>query len=106
MLPYFGASVYEDPAAYARSSPINFIRNVRTPTFAYVGERDIECPAPQTQEFWHALKALGVPTAIMIYPGEGHGLRDPDHITDAIARTLKWFNEYLKQEGSLIPCRS
>jgi dipeptidyl aminopeptidase/acylaminoacyl peptidase len=96
MLPYFGASVYEDPAAYARSSPINYIRNVRTPTFAYVGELDIECPAPQTQEFWHALKTLGVPTAIMIYPGEGHGLRDPDHIADAIARTLKWFNEYLK----------
>ncbi len=96
MLPYFGASVYEDPAAYARSSPINFIRNVRTPTFAYVGELDIECPAPQTQEFWHALKTLGVPTAVMIYPGEGHGLRDPDHIADAIARTLKWFDEYLK----------
>ncbi|MGO9718748.1 MAG: prolyl oligopeptidase family serine peptidase [Steroidobacteraceae bacterium] len=96
MLPYFGASVYEDPAAYARSSPINYIRNVRTPTFAYVGELDIECPAPQTQEFWHALKTLGVPTAVMIYPGEGHGLRDPDHIADAIARTLKWFNEHLK----------
>jgi len=96
MLPYFGASVYEDPAVYARSSPINFIRNVRTPTFAYVGERDIECPAPQTQEFWHALKNLGVPTAVMIYPGEGHGLRDPDHIADAIARTLKWFDEHLK----------
>lgn len=77
MLPYFGASVYDDPAVYARSSPINFIKNVRTPTFAYVGERDIEVPAPQTEEFWHALKALNVPTGIMIYPGEGHGLRDP-----------------------------
>jgi dipeptidyl aminopeptidase/acylaminoacyl peptidase len=96
MLPYFGASVYEDPAIYARSSPINFIRNVRTPTFSYVGERDIECPAPQTQEFWHALNALGVPAAIMIYPGEGHALRDPDHIADALKRTLQWFDRYLK----------
>jgi dipeptidyl aminopeptidase/acylaminoacyl peptidase len=96
MLPYFGASVYDDPAVYARSSPINFIRNVRTPIFSYVGERDIECPAPQTQEFWHALKTLGVPTAVMIYPGEGHGLRDPAHIADSIARTLKWFDDYLK----------
>ena len=69
MIPYFGASVYEDPAVYAQSSPINFIRNVKTPTFEYVGEHDIECPAPQTQEFWHALKALSVPTSIMIYPG-------------------------------------
>jgi dipeptidyl aminopeptidase/acylaminoacyl peptidase len=96
MLPYFGASVYDDPAVYARSSPITYIKNVHTPTFAYVGERDIECPAPQTQEFWHALKTLGVPTAIMIYPGEGHGLRDPKNAQDALARTLAWFDEYLK----------
>jgi dipeptidyl aminopeptidase/acylaminoacyl peptidase len=96
MLPYFGASVYDEPAVYARSSPINFIRQARTPTFAWVGERDIECPAPQTQEFWHALKTLGVPASIMIYPGEGHGLRDPQHRADALARSLAWFDKYLK----------
>jgi dipeptidyl aminopeptidase/acylaminoacyl peptidase len=96
MLPYFGASVYDDPAVYAHSSPINYIKNARTPTFAYVGERDIECPAPQTQEFWHALKALGVSTSIMIYPGEGHGLRDPKDAQDALDRSLAWFDRYLK----------
>lgn len=96
MLPYFGASVYKDPAVYAKSSPINFITHVRTPTFAYVGERDIECPAPQTQEFWHALKALGVPTSVMIYPGEGHGLRNPANTEDAMNRTIAWFDRYLK----------
>jgi dipeptidyl aminopeptidase/acylaminoacyl peptidase len=69
---------------------------VHTPTFVYVGERDIECPAPQTQEFWHALKTLGVPTSIMIYPGEGHGLRDAGHVADALNRTLAWFDRYLK----------
>lgn len=96
MLPYFGGSVYDDPAVYARSSAINYIKNARTPTFSYVGERDIECPAPQTQEFWHALKAQGVPSAIMIYPGEGHGLRDPKNAQDALERTLAWFDKYLK----------
>jgi dipeptidyl aminopeptidase/acylaminoacyl peptidase len=96
MLPYFGASVYQDPAAYAASSAINFIRNVKTPTFEYVGEHDLECPAPQTQEFWHALKAMNVPTSIMIYPGEGHGLRDPQHLADALQRTLAWFDRYLR----------
>jgi dienelactone hydrolase len=96
MLPYFGGSVYDDPAVYARSSAITFIKNAHTPTFSYVGERDIECPAPQTQEFWHALKAQGVPSAIMIYPGEGHGLRDPQHAQDALDRTLAWFDRYLK----------
>jgi dipeptidyl aminopeptidase/acylaminoacyl peptidase len=96
MLPYFGATVYQDPAVYAQSSAINFIRNVKTPTFEYVGERDIECPAAQTQEFWHALKALNVPTSIMIYPGEGHSLRDPAHSEDAMQRTLGWLEKYLK----------
>ena len=95
MLPYFGASAYEDPEVYARSSPINFIRNVRAPTFAYAGELDIECPPAQTQEFWHALKTLGVPTSVMIYPGEGHGLRDPQHAADLLTRTLDWFDRYL-----------
>jgi dienelactone hydrolase len=96
MLPYFGASAYDDPGIYAQSSAINFIHRVKTPTFEYVGERDIECPAPQTQEFWHALKAMNVPTSIMIYPGEGHGLRDPQHIADAMRRTMAWFDRYLK----------
>jgi dipeptidyl aminopeptidase/acylaminoacyl peptidase len=96
MIPYFGASVYADPAVYARSSAINYIKHVRTPTFAYVGEHDIECPAPQTQEFWHALNSLGIPTAVMIYPGEGHALREPAHAVDALERTLAWFDEHLR----------
>ena len=96
MIPYFGKSVYDDPAAYARSSPIEFIRNVTTPTFEYVGAQDIECPAPQTEEFWHALHDLGVPTSMAIYPGEGHGLRDAAHAADADRRSLEWFDRYLK----------
>jgi dipeptidyl aminopeptidase/acylaminoacyl peptidase len=96
MIPYFGKSAYDDPAVYGASSAINYMHNVKTPTFAYVGEHDIECPAPQTQEFWHAMKAMNVPTSIMIYPGEGHGLRDPEHLADAEQRTLAWFDQYLK----------
>lgn len=96
MVPFFGKSVYDDPEVYARSSPIAFIKNVTTPTFEYVGARDIECPYPQTQEFWHGLRTLGVPTFMAIYPGEGHGLRDPAHAADAERRTLVWFDKYLK----------
>jgi dipeptidyl aminopeptidase/acylaminoacyl peptidase len=98
MIPYFGASVYDDPAVYAKSSPINFIRQVKTPTFSYVGAADIECPAPQTLEFGHALAALGVASATVIYPGEGHALHDPAHLADIDERTLQWFDRYLKSE--------
>ena len=77
MIPFFGASVYDDPAVYEKSSPIHFIKNVKTPTLVIVGERDAECPASQSYEFWHALKTLGVPTQLIIYPGEGHLFIEP-----------------------------
>lgn len=96
LLPYFGATVYDDPDVYARSSPLTHIKNVRTPTLAVVGERDIECPPAQTQEFWHALNALGVPTQFVIYADEGHALRKPEHIADRVERTLAWFDARLR----------
>jgi dipeptidyl aminopeptidase/acylaminoacyl peptidase len=96
MIPYFGASVYDDPAVYAKSSPITFIKNVKTPTLIVVGERDGECPAPQSYEFWHALKAQGTTTEFVVYPGEGHMFRDSDHKRDVMERTVKWFEQYLR----------
>lgn len=96
MIPYFGASVYDDPAVYAKSSPINFIRNVKTPTFSFVGEADIECPAAQTLEFGRALQILGVPALTVLYPGEGHALRGAKTREDIERRTLAWFDRYLK----------
>ena len=91
MVPFFGATVYDDPAVYAKSSAINFIKDVKTPTLVIVGDRDGECPAPQSFEFWHALRAQGVKTQLVIYPNEGHGFRDPAHITDRAQRTFQWF---------------
>ena len=96
LLPFFGATVYDDPAIYARSSPITYIKNARTPTFAYVGERDVECPAPQSLEFFRAMQAIGTPSSLVIYEGEGHGLRKPEDIADVNKRTMAWFNQYLK----------
>ncbi|WP_263354001.1 S9 family peptidase [Acidicapsa acidisoli] len=95
MTPYFGASVYKDPAVYAKSSAIDFIDKVRTPTLAVVGDRDGECPAPQSFEFWHALRDEHVPTQLVVYPNEGHGFANPDHRTDVLVRTLNWFAKYM-----------
>jgi len=96
MIPYFGASVYDDPATYARSSPITYIKNVKTPTLILVGDGDAECPAPQSYEFWHALRTLGVKTQLVIYPGEGHAIRKPEHQKDILQRTIAWFDENLR----------
>jgi dipeptidyl aminopeptidase/acylaminoacyl peptidase len=96
MIPYFGASVYDDPAVYAKSSPINFIKAVKTPTLIVVGDSDKECPAPQSYEYWHALKTLGVETKFVVYEDEGHHFRKPAHIEDLIGRTIGWFDARLK----------
>jgi dipeptidyl aminopeptidase/acylaminoacyl peptidase len=96
MIPYFGKSMYDDPAAYRAVSAIDFIKQARTPTLITVGERDIEVPPTQSVEYWNALKAVGVPTSLVIYPDEGHGIRAPDHVADVRRRTIEWFDRYLK----------
>ncbi|ADW69985.1 S9 family peptidase [Granulicella tundricola] len=93
MVPFFGHTVYDDPAVYAKSSAIEYIKQVTTPTLVVVGDRDGECPAPQSFEFWHALRAEGVKTQLVVFPNEGHGFRDPAHIRDLEAREVAWFAE-------------
>lgn len=95
MTPYFGASVYDDPAVYAKVSAINFIKQVKTPMLIVVGDRDAECPAPQSFEMWHALRSLGVPTSLVVYPNEGHHFYNPAHQRDVLQRALMWFGKYL-----------
>ena len=96
LIPFFGASVYDDPAVYAKSSPITFIKNVRTPTLILVGDSDGECPAPQSYEFWHALRTLGVETQLVVYANEGHRFMKPADERDRTRRTLAWFDSHLR----------
>jgi dipeptidyl aminopeptidase/acylaminoacyl peptidase len=96
MIPFFGKSVYDDPEIYAKSSAINFVKKVKTPTLILVGDSDGECPTPQSYEFWHALKAAGVETQLVVYEHEGHMFARPEHQRDRMERTLAWFDEHLK----------
>jgi dipeptidyl aminopeptidase/acylaminoacyl peptidase len=96
MVPFFGATMYDDPAVYRAASPIEAIKAAKTPTLIYVGERDVECPPAQSLEFWHGLKAMGVPATLVIYEGEGHAFRKPENQKDLRGREIGWFNKYLK----------
>ena len=100
MIPYFGASVYDDPAVYAKSSAINYIKKAKTPTLVVVGDRDGECPAPQSYEFWHALRDEHVPTQLVVYPNEGHGFVNPEHRRDVMDRAVEWFSKYMPERSS------
>ena len=95
MIPYFGASVYDDPASYMRCSAISYIKNAKTPTLIVVGELDGEAPPAQSLEFWHALKELNVPTQLVIYPDEGHSFFKPEDRVDLTVRAFAWFEKYM-----------
>jgi dipeptidyl aminopeptidase/acylaminoacyl peptidase len=95
MIPYFGASVYDDPAVYAKSSPINYIKQVKTPTLMVAGDRDAEVPVTQSYEYYHALRDRNVPTQLVIYPGEGHLFYKPADQQDVFRRITAWFDKYL-----------
>ncbi len=95
MIPFFGASVYDDPQVYAKSSPITFVKNSHTPILMLQGERDEEVPAPQSFEFYHAMQTLGVPSRLVVYADEGHSPRKPADQIDILERTADWFDHYL-----------
>jgi dipeptidyl aminopeptidase/acylaminoacyl peptidase len=94
MIPFFGASVYNDPAVYAKSDPMHFVKAVKTPTLILVGDRDGEVPMEQSVEWWHALATLHVPTKLVVYPDEGHLFIRPADARDYTLRTLEWFEEW------------
>ena len=97
MIPFFGASVYDDPAVYAKSDPMHFVKAVETPTLILVGDSDGEVPMEQSVEWWHALTTLKVPTELVVYPHEGHVFFKPADARDYAVRSLEWFEEWFEK---------
>jgi len=87
----FGGRPWEVPAAMRKHSPLTYAGSVRTPTLVLHSRDDRRCPLPMGRAFHQALSARGVPTQMVIYPGEGHGIRQPRHREDVLRRTLEWF---------------
>ena len=98
MIPFFGASVYDDPAVYQKSDPIRFVKNVKTPTLILVGDRDGEVPMSQSIEWYHALETMQVPTQMVVYPNEGHVFYKPVDARDYNLRMLRWFEQWFAKE--------
>ncbi|KZB80238.1 hypothetical protein AVL48_14210 [Amycolatopsis regifaucium] len=76
-------------------SPVLHASKVRTPCLNVAGALDRATPSGQAREFHQALRANGVPSALVIYPEEGHGVRAYPAQIDLLARVLRWFERYL-----------
>ena len=90
----FGGKPWEVPAAMRKHSPLTHAASVKTPTLVLHARGDRRCPLPMGQMYYQALVANKVPAQMVIYPGEGHGIRQPRHRFDVLKRTLAWFEQH------------
>jgi len=77
-------------------SPIRYANQVKTPTLFLHGENDNDVPIAEAEQFFIALKDVGVDTVMVRYPREGHGLRETKHVVDAIERSIAWYRKYFR----------
>lgn len=94
---YFGGELWETPEAWREHSPISHLEGTTTPTLILHGGADQRVPTSQGYELYTALKRLGVPVEMVVYPRQPHGLREPKLQLDAMRRNLEWFERWLKK---------
>jgi dipeptidyl aminopeptidase/acylaminoacyl peptidase len=91
---------YDDFDAYWNQSPLKYIKNAKTPTMIHVVEGDPRVPSPQSVELHMALKQLGVPTELYMYPGNTHGITDPRNQLVKSVSEMAWMDYYVRGLGN------
>jgi dipeptidyl aminopeptidase/acylaminoacyl peptidase len=92
---YYGGKPWEDSENYLRHAAVNYAENAKTPTLIQHGQEDRRVPLSQGEEFYLALKKMGVHAEMVIYPRQPHGIQEPKLVEDAMRRNLAWFNKWL-----------
>ena len=90
---------YDDFDAYWNQSPLKYIRKAKTPTMIHVVEGDPRVPSPQSIELHMALKQIGVPTELFLYPGNQHGITDPRNQLVKAVSEMAWMDYYVRGKG-------
>ena len=75
-------------------SSLKHVANVATPTMLVHGENDNDVPLSEAEQFYIALKDVGVETVFIRYPREGHGIRESRHVIDWIQRSMRWHEQH------------
>jgi dipeptidyl aminopeptidase/acylaminoacyl peptidase len=90
---------YDDFDAYWSQSPLKYIKNAKTPTMIHVVEGDPRVPSPQSVELHMALKQIGVPTELFMYPGNTHGITEPRNQLAKAMSEMAWMDFYVRGMG-------
>ncbi|MDX1647386.1 MAG: S9 family peptidase, partial [Longimicrobiales bacterium] len=91
--------LYENFEPYWDQSPLKYIANASTPTMIHVVEGDPRVPSPQSVELHMALKKLGVPTELFMYPGRSHGIPDARNRLVKAVSEMAWMDHYVRGIG-------
>ncbi len=75
-------------------SALRYVAQVRTPVMLVHGENDNDVPIAEAEQFYIALKDVGVETVMVRYPREGHGVREVGHTIDLIDRSMAWYDKH------------
>jgi dipeptidyl aminopeptidase/acylaminoacyl peptidase len=78
-------------------SPLRYVARVKTPVLLIHGENDNDVPIAEAEQFFVALKDVGVETQMIRYPREGHGLRETNHVIDALQRSITWYDRWFSK---------
>lgn len=92
---YLGADPAMDPEIYAKTSPMTFIKQAKTPTLIQHGELDRRVPIPNAYELRQGLEDRGVKVEMVVYKGFGHGVTKPKASRAVMQHNLYWFNHYI-----------
>jgi len=92
---YLGADPAADPEIYAKTSPMTFIKQAKTPTLIQHGELDRRVPIPNAYELRQGLEDRRVPVEMVVYKGFGHGVNKPKASRAVMLHNLGWFNHYI-----------
>jgi len=93
---WFYGLPYERLEGFIKSSPVTYIKNAKTPTLILQGTEDRTDPQGQSDQLYRPLKRYGVEVEYVLYPREGHGLREEKHLLDRLNRIIAWYEKYLK----------
>lgn len=90
---------WRDREAYDRNA-YAFLHadRITTPTLFYCEALDLNVPCHGSEQMYQALRSLGVPTQLVIYPGEWHPVTVPSYLRDRMQRHLDWYGRYLGGE--------
>jgi len=81
---------------WVRMSPWFRVDKITTPTLLMGGSEDMNVPLLNSEQLYQALRRLGVPSELVIYPGQTHGIRRPSYVKDRYERYVAWYDKYLK----------